>query len=148
MQKPLRIIGILVVVLILTASLSVWFFNTKTPQAVEHEQNTPYEHAMNEKKPFVMMFHSNWCTYCHQVMPIFQKLSNEYQGKYNFVLLNVDEPNMDYVVQDYMPASIPMVYIVDPSVDNRILLNTILFNYPEKLRAELDRYLRIKARIK
>lgn len=149
MNKALRITSIIVVLVILATSIFVWAFAPKEkPVSTSAKIDTPYESAMKDKKPFVVMFHSQWCSSCHQFMPSFKDLSAEYQGKYNFVLLDIDAPDNKYVVNDYLPASIPMMYIVDPTIDNRILLNSVLFNYPQKLRGELDRYLRVRALIK
>lgn len=149
MNKALRITSIIVVLVILATSIFVWAFGPKEkPASSSAKTDTPYSAAMKDKKPFVVMFHSQWCSSCHQMMPSFKDLSQEYQGKYNFVLLDIDAPENKYVVEDYMPAAIPMIYIVDPTIDNRVLINSVLFSYPQKLRGELDRYLRVRALIK
>jgi len=146
MKKGLRITGIIIVLIILATSVFIWSFASKKTSASNN--NKAYAEAMKDKKPSVAMFHSQWCTYCHQMMPTFQDFSEIYKDKYNFVLVDIDAPENKYVVEDYMPAAIPVIYIIDPTINNRVLLNSVLFNYPQKLRDELDRYLRIRAMIK
>jgi len=102
-----------------------------------------YATAMEGKKPFIMLFYSDWCSSCMKFSGKYRMLKEIYPTQYDFVMINTDDPKSKNVLNDYMPTGLPTVYIVDPTIDNRILLNNAIYWDFGKLRAECDRYLRI-----
>lgn len=44
--------------------------------------------------PMVVDFTANWCPPCHALVPVYQRLSTEYQGRLGFARLDVDEHPM------------------------------------------------------
>lgn len=54
-------------------------------------------------------FWASWCMPCKRMEPIFEELKKEYQGKVEFVEINVDENSQE--AQKYGVMSIP-TYIV------------------------------------
>ncbi len=44
-----------------------------------------------EALPIFMEFGADWCPYCEQMKPTIEELKNEYEGKLQFVEVNIDE---------------------------------------------------------
>lgn len=148
MKKKL-LISTLIIVSIFVASAFVWAFSPKRNlKPSEYNIGTTYELAMKDKKPFIMVFYADWCSSCIKLASKDKLIEEIYKDKYNMVMMNVDEQKYTPVFEDYRPSSIPMIYIVDPSIDNRVLINNALYGDLGRIRVELDRYLRIRARIK
>lgn len=137
------------VVVILATSAFVWAFSPKKDlKPSEYNIGITYDAAMKSKKPFVAMFFDDMCSYCHWFAPRFKILSEAYGDKYNFVMINLEEPKMETAGREYAIGALPTVYIIDPSIDNRILINNTLYGDLRKVRIELERYLRIRSMIK
>lgn len=148
-KMKLRITGVVIAVIIFAVSAAVWAFNPKknlTPS--EYNISITYESAMQDNKPFVALFYTDWCTYCERFMPKYKILEDIYKDKYNFVMINAENQTYNKVVQDYAIGGFPTIYIIDPTIDNRILLNNTLYDDLSKLKVEFDRYLRIRAMIR
>ena len=103
-----------------------------------------YDQALESDKPMLALFYVDWCGYCLRFMPKFKVLSMMYLGRYNFVMLNVEDPVNKELVEDVALTGFPTVYIMDPKYDNRILINNAIYQNVPKFRVELDRYLRIR----
>lgn len=113
----------------------------------DYSIGTTYELAMKADKPFVALFYADWCTYCKRFMPKYKILSEVYGNKYNFVMINVENPTYQKVVKDYMISGFPTIYIIDPTIDNRVLINNALYDNLFNVRTEFDRYLRVRSMI-
>lgn len=150
MKKGLIITLITLVVMVVTASaLVTWALTPKANlKPSDYNIGTTYELAMKADKPFIALFYADWCTYCKKFMPKYKILSEVYGNKYNFVMINVENPKYEKVVRDYALSGFPTMYIIDPSIDNRILINNALYDNLFSVRTEFDRYLRIRAMIK
>lgn len=140
-KKMLTITFIVLALGVITSSAVVWSVSLKNQNGI----NMTYEQAIKEKKPFVVMFHSDWCSFCKQFMPIFIELSKDYKDKFNFVTINIDRPCYKSVVNDYAIGGIPTLYIIDPQIDNRVLIPNTILGSLDRLKVELDRYLRVRA---
>ena len=99
---------------------------------------------MESDKPMVALFYVDWCGYCLKFMPKFKTLSLMYLARYNFVMLDVENPVNKELVEDVGLTGFPTVYIIDPKYDNRILLNNAFYQNMPKMKTELNRYLRIR----
>ena len=51
-------------------------------------------------------FWAPWCGPCQMVIPIYEKLSKEYEGRFKFCMINVDENQR--TAREYQIMSIPM----------------------------------------
>ena len=59
--------------------------------------------------PVFVDFWAEWCGPCRMVSPVVEELSNEYNGKINFVKVNVDEANE--LASKYNVFSIPTLAV-------------------------------------
>ncbi|KAF3884976.1 MULTISPECIES: thioredoxin family protein [Nostocales] len=76
------------------------------------EQSTPLEVALTNNKPSFVEFYANWCTVCQKMAPDIAQLEQEYAGKVNFVMLNVDNTKWLPEMLKYRVDGIPhFVYL-------------------------------------
>ena len=64
------------------------------------------EEVLNSDLPTEVDFWAPWCGPCMMVSPIYDKLSEEYEGKFKFCKMNVDENQR--TAMKYQIMSIPM----------------------------------------
>ena len=67
------------------------------------------QQVLNSDKPVFVDFWAEWCGPCRMVSQIVEELSKEYEGKVNFVKVNVDQ-NRDLALK-YNILSIPTLAI-------------------------------------
>ena len=65
--------------------------------------------VMSSGKPVFVDFWAEWCGPCRMVSPVVEELANEFEGKVNFVKVNVDEANE--LASKYNVFSIPTLAI-------------------------------------
>ena len=61
--------------------------------------------------PVFVDFWAEWCGPCRMVSPVVEELASEYEGKVNFVKVNVDEANE--LASRYNVFSIPTLAIIN-----------------------------------
>jgi thioredoxin 1 len=64
------------------------------------------EEVLNSDLPTEVDFWAPWCGPCMMVAPIYDKLSEEYEGNFKFCKINVDENPQ--TAMEYQIRSIPM----------------------------------------
>jgi len=64
------------------------------------------EEVLNSDIPTEVDFWAPWCGPCKMVIPIYEKLSEEYEGRFKFCMINVDENQQ--AAMKYQIMSIPM----------------------------------------
>jgi len=67
------------------------------------------QEVVNSDKPVFVDFWATWCGPCRMVSPIVEELAKEYEGKVNFVKVDVDQ-NRD-LASKYNIFSIPTLAI-------------------------------------
>lgn len=148
MKKKILTILPLIIAIFITSAIATAFSPKKNLKPSEYKLGVSYESAMTQKKPFIAIFYSDMCSYCVQSMPKYIALADIYKDKYNFVMINTDIQSNVPLINDYLISGLPSMYIVDPSIDNRIFINGVILGDLNLLRVEFDRYLRIRAMIK
>ena len=116
----------------------------KKEKPSDYKIGIQYQEALESDKPMLALLYVDWCGYCLRFMPKFKVLSMLYGTKYNFVMLNAEDPMNKELVEDVALTGFPTVYILDPKYDNRVLINNAIYHNLPKFKAELNRYLRIR----
>ena len=71
------------------------------------------QQVLNSANPVFVDFWAEWCGPCRSVSPVVEELSAEYDGKVDFVKINVDENGE--LAQKYNVFSIPTLAIFEPA---------------------------------
>ena len=66
-----------------------------------------FEGLLSDGKPLVLDFWAEWCGPCRLVSPIIDELSEEYEGRVNIGIMNVDEN--DDVISQFGIRNIPTI---------------------------------------
>lgn len=64
----------------------------------------------SQQRPVVIDFWADWCEPCKMLMPILEKLANEYQGA--FVLARVNADTQQMIAQQFGVRSLPTVMVM------------------------------------
>lgn len=85
---------------------------------VKHVTSTELETLKNKGVPVVCDFWASWCGPCRMLAPVFEEVSEKYQGKVEFVKVDVDEETESAV--NYGVSSIPcLIFFKDGEVKGR-----------------------------
>lgn len=63
----------------------------------------------NEKLPVFCDFWASWCGPCRMLAPVFEDLSDKYEGEAVFVKIDVDEEDSEAAAIKYAISSIPNI---------------------------------------
>ncbi|MFC1852093.1 thioredoxin [candidate division CSSED10-310 bacterium] len=106
------------------------------------------EEVLESDIPTEVDFWAPWCGPCLMVSPIYDKLSQEYDGKFKFCKINVDENQQ--AAMKYQISSIPMqMFFVDGQKIDQILgavsedtirtmVDSIIRSYPKDDKGKLE----------
>ena len=65
----------------------------------------------NEKLPVVCDFWASWCGPCRMLAPVFEEISDKYEGEAVFVKIDIDEEDSEAAAIKYGISSIPNIII-------------------------------------
>ena len=79
---------------------------------VEIDESNAQQLLIDESmtRPVVVDFWADWCGPCKQLMPILEKLADEYQGAFLLAKVNADEQQM--LAQQLGVRSLPTVMVI------------------------------------
>ncbi len=92
--------------------------------------------VINSEKPVFVDFWAEWCGPCRMVSPTVEEVSKEYEGKVNFVKVNVDDNNE--LASKYNVFSIPTLAIFR---NGKVIAQTAGAASKESLKAYIDKHL-------
>lgn len=87
-------------------------------------------------KPAIIDFSATWCPPCQQLKPIFHRLEKEFEGRINFITIDVD--NNPELSQSYQVQSIPMLVFLDK--DGQIQNTIVGFQNYDQLLSAINTY--------
>src|SRR5690606_31129792 len=64
------------------------------------------------QRPVVVDFWADWCAPCKNLMPILEKLANEYAGSFLLAKVNADDPQTQMIGAQFGVRSLPTVMIM------------------------------------
>jgi len=73
----------------------------------------PYDTAIANPNPTFIEFYADWCTTCQSTAPTVEKLHQRYGEQVNFVMLNIDDPQVAAQVADYGATSVPQFTLLN-----------------------------------
>ena len=92
--------------------------------------------VINSEKPVFVDFWAEWCGPCRIVSPTVEELSKDYEGKVNFVKVNVDDNNE--LASKYNVFSIPTLAIFR---NGQVIAQTAGAASKESLKNYIDKHL-------
>lgn len=92
--------------------------------------------VLSAKGPVIVDFWAPWCPWCMKLMPIFEEVSKQYDGKLAFVKVNVEEQNE--IAQKNGVMGIPVLKMF---CQGRNVGELMGYMAKEKLVMELDKML-------
>ena len=72
-----------------------------------------YEDALRTGEPVFLYMHTNYCRYCKEFNPIFDKLVQNNKKKYHFVKVNAESPYGYLLMRDLRAGYVPFVALSD-----------------------------------
>ena len=77
-----------------------------------------YETAMKSTKPFALYIYMNGCPYCRMFDPVFERLSQKYSYKYNFVRAEYRNGVMPQLCQKWNVRGFPFMALINPKTNS------------------------------
>ena len=103
---------------------------------VDIDSSNWQEKAVSSKSPVIVDFWAPWCPWCMRLMPIFEEVSKQYEGRLIFGKVNVEE-HQD-IAQSNGILGIPVMKMF---YDGRNVGELVGYMNKDKLVQEIDKIL-------
>lgn len=74
------------------------------------KSNKEFNELVASGKPLMLDFYADWCGPCQSLLPIVEKLADEYEGEVEIVKINVDEQRD--IAAKFQVRSIPALFFM------------------------------------
>ena len=72
-----------------------------------------YEDALRTGEPVCLYLHTQYCKYCKQFNPIFEKITRSQKKNYRFVKIDAESPYGYLLMRDLRAGYVPFVVLSD-----------------------------------
>ena len=136
--KPINI-AILVVVLLLGIFIYYKMVQPQAPTAPESDASAAaqIEDGRQQGESMWLLFRSDTCPSCVELKKVYDRLEPEYQGKVQFISIDVNDKTNAQLAQEYGITYIPATFIIDS--EGELSYEQVGLIEEEELRAELDK---------
>ena len=101
------------------------------------------EVAFLDGKPTLIEFYADWCEVCRAMAPSMLSIEEKYKDQIDIVLLNVDNPRWQYLIDKYNVLGIPQMNLFD--VNGESIGTLIGKQNPERMEEVLSELIKGKA---
>lgn len=96
------------------------------------------EEVLNSSKPIFVDFWAEWCGPCRAVSPAVEEVSKEFEGRVDFVKVNVDDNNK--LAQRYSIFSIPTLAIFQ---NGKVIAQATGAASKDTIKAYIDKHISV-----
>ncbi|MCD7780110.1 MAG: thioredoxin [Candidatus Gastranaerophilales bacterium] len=119
--------------------------NLEAPIEIPSESIITFQPDINyDSKPYVLFFYVDWCGFCRRFMPVFGEIADKYKDKYNFMVVNCDNPENADMVKEYHIMAFPSLFILDKKINHKFALNHASVGEQSIFEEELNNYLNVR----
>ena len=118
----------------------------QAPIEIPAEYVVEYNEITDFDKPSIVLFYVDWCGYCRRFMPEYGKLAKKLADKYNFAIINCENPKNIDMVTKYHISGFPTVFMIDKKLDHSFSLY-LSSQSTDVLEEELNNYINFRNRM-